>query len=649
MDKKHKLFVENGKTAPEILLDVLLEEQMISESAFKLVSSVEILTEAQNTHSTVYYKGRPIHRDVFFSVYSDFRRYESHADVAAALGFTPNDFGDDDQRRKQNMSKFIQRTVKTFNRNRLPEDQPFPRFDQRQSFYSGADSDDMDFGFGDATIDDIEAGSRNRRDRTTRALDKINSQELLDGEFYSNMTRIPKTRWASWLRFWDRKKSSVKNDRSLFGREWKKHFIMGYQIEPRVLYEIWYNSIDSTFTVHDVGGAEMSSRARTMTEAIRNLVNMIAQTSEADAEIFRGSNQDARQVALSITAALHDSTDRRAKELEKVDMKKQKERRAERIAAIRSKKEAKSTADANFEKFRKAFAVDEVNDEPNNARETGDEETPLRGRDDPDWVKKQNAQEKRRREKEAELVQRREARKQKQREDLWNEIDGGIKKYGDDGNPDYLDIPSMGKKPSKRRKSQSEMSQDEVRKRIEKARKELAKGGTREVTESIDFEELEDLDSRTYESQIKEIKRGAENSPYTQMALKQTAMANLLTTYTDRTKAKKSSFGNVMARILNRGRVDPVVLPTDKTNIIKRSLGDLIMGRRYRADFIIGWSLGGTVNMEVWYVTEPHPDDKNRTIASFYVFDVTSSKVIRQFLPYYRNAVQVVISKIGAV
>jgi hypothetical protein len=36
-----------------------------------------------------------------------------------------------------------------------------------------------------------------------------------------------------------------------------------------------------------------------------------------------------------------------------------------------------------------------------------------------------------------------------------------------------------------------------------------------------------------------------------------------------------------------------------------------------------------------------------KTISSFYLYDVTSEKLIRKWIPYYRNAEQLILQKIG--
>jgi hypothetical protein len=77
-----------------------------------------------------------------------------------------------------------------------------------------------------------------------------------------------------------------------------------------------------------------------------------------------------------------------------------------------------------------------------------------------------------------------------------------------------------------------------------------------------------------------------------------------------------------------------------------------LAGTMFKADFIVGFTVNNRINLEVWYVTEPNPEyvqgsPMGKTISSFYLYDVTSEKLIRKWIPYYRNAEQLILQKIG--
>ena len=626
-----RLFVENGKTVDQILLDVLGEEKVVSESALSIFRSREIiLTESRSTNKTVFYQGRPIDRDIFYAVYSNIQNYQTHMDVAQALGFTAMDFGTEEDKRKQNLSKFIQRTVKSFNKQALPTDEQFPSFDKRQAFYIQKERKNAGWEFEDPTIDDVDAGNKTKKDRVSQALDRINSQELLSGEFYSNFTRIPKTRWGSWLRFWDREKTSVQQDKSLFGRKWGKTFVLGYQIERNVAYEIWYNSIDSTFSLHDINGVEMSSRVRTMNEAVRNMVRQISQASKEDGQIFAGSNPESRLIARSILQSVSDNVDPRVKQLQAIDDKKaadaKREKIAERQEAEKKKAETQSklrTLIQNaFPKKNSNFDTDVgvgsgVADQKESESESETRSNKARSSFD---------------------AAMRAAKTASENDDKFNRW----KKDFEDN------IPSMGGNSTA------------LQKRIAELKKKAKDEGGLTIEESfmvmedIDFEDFTDeieqmTTTRKYDTEIENIRRSAEKSPYTQTVLKTTVMGQV-ETY-DETRITKHFSPSVFGSLF-RGRAAKIELPTDKPSLFSR-VKMALYGQRFRADFIIGFTLGNKVDVEVWYITEPNPDygkgDKRKTIASYYVFDISAGKVIRKYLPYYRNALPVVMAKIGVI
>lgn len=151
--------------------------------------------------------------------------------------------------------------------------------------------------------------------------------------------------------------------------------------------------------------------------------------------------------------------------------------------------------------------------------------------------------------------------------------------------------------------------------------------------------------SRELDQQAVSLRNMAKNSPFTTASISNAVMDDMITTY-DQTRA-----GKQVRRPKNfldkwfRGRKAPIVLPNEKAGIWD-SIRMAMIGARYRADFVIGYSLRDEINVEIWYITEP---SNGKMVSSFYVYDVTSAMVIRSNLPYYRNAVQVVMAKVGVI
>ena len=174
------------------------------------------------------------------------------------------------------------------------------------------------------------------------------------------------------------------------------------------------------------------------------------------------------------------------------------------------------------------------------------------------------------------------------------------------------------------------------------------------------FDISDELDDRR-DSTVNTLRRNSAKVAMTINDLKSAINNDLVSLYSD-TRINDTKWTGKIGRLLNAGRRVPIVLPTDKPTITQR-VRMFFQGTRYRADFVTGVSLGDKINVEVWYVTEPNPnanvfDSKGvadaeyhgrATISSFYVFDVTSGTLIRKYLPYHKNALQVAMAKLGAL
>lgn len=703
-----KVFFENGQKVEEILINHLVTEGLLTETYVKKHNAIMLL-ESQNTADTYYYNKRPIDRDIFEVAYADIRSNQTRLDIFRQLGFISTDFGTDPNKVEDNMRRFMNRLIAHFNdKGRELGYDELPPFKERGRFYGVASpvEDEIE----EPSLDDIVFGKKNKKDRTSRALEKINSEDLLRGSFYSDMTKIPKTRWSGWLRFWDRERTSVKDQ----NRRWKKTFVLGYQVEQNLFYEVWYNSIDSTYTIHEPNGTDVSGRSRTMNEAILNLTRMIAQRSKEDALIFNGNNVESKQLARSILKSVSDGVDPRVKELIQLDDKVTKQEKAERRLAI-SKKNARINAAkaklanlANPDGFfgeRKPAVVDTdfvigqdavIRNEPNKESEPSGFKK-KENQVTPDVIKHYERQMEIRAELDAKRKEQEEQdRKEKWKKDFFDNIPSH-QSPTKTKTEEILDVPSFAsgytgssvqkasqkreeqrKKQtslSKKKSSSTEKNTDNTKKREEDIKLKLKKirdtelGKIEELNESIvnafmdinesigtldeddsDFDiDIQELtQNNKYDREMDNVRKQAERSQFTQSVLKQNVM-NKIYTY-DETRALKHFAPSLFGGKLFIGRKDPIILPTDKPSLFKRTKMALF-GQRFRADFVIGFSLDSKVDVEVWYITEPNPDKSSGkdTISTFYVFDVTSGRVLRRYLPYYRNTLPIVMAKIGVL
>lgn len=154
----------------------------------------------------------------------------------------------------------------------------------------------------------------------------------------------------------------------------------------------------------------------------------------------------------------------------------------------------------------------------------------------------------------------------------------------------------------------------------------------------------------------------AQTSGFTTTAIKTSVVEELITTY-DVSRAgkhlkqvgyfsrgllgdQKMGWFKKLINSIKYGREQRIELPTDKPVWYDRVM-QVVRGVMFRADFVIGFSLKDAIDIEIWYVTEPDPSNPSRNISSYYIYDVTAGLIVRRNLPYYRNAIQTVLAKIG--
>ena len=786
--------------AGDALLESLLEFGLITESASSLINSISMIAEAsQNTPTLYVYNGHYVYWDLFKKVYTDFDTYPDYMDVFKALGYPPTRFDKKDSARialTRIAAFFIENNKEARDLIILPvkERKQYSKWAaervtvsaSRERPVEGGRDDDWLYADRQPTKDDIDPGRKGRATRATRTIDRINSQELLTGEFYSDFSRIPPSRWGSWLRFWDKEKSSVKQTKNLIGRSWKKTFVLGYQVENNLVYEVWYNSLDSSFSLHDYRGSQLSRAFPTLSEATKAMVNAIAQMSSKDAAFFASgmSNQIATSMFRSMTSELDTRIDdlRRLEDKEQKDAAEAERKRAEenekrkrlgnleyfrqkmketgmsqdiqtakKIAAkVSDVAQSGLLSDDQYEKLKKMVVNGALDKAIEDNREDGRRaiqaaltaaktgkiplsrladrvgevfgvvgtqnerklrdaliagdismldyvdamrdlatrmNKPSRFADTP--LKPQPAGGERKQKPadmtkawksgEGEFIPR--AGKIPQQDGVGYQVKAvasdAVRKYVEDSErrADALrrelagenDLPAPVKKPVTPKKKPPvtfKSLADQFEKKTKK-KKEVSPAQTSLTFESLldDLEKMEAQESAissevdsSHMSMVRGMRKEAMSGQFTQDALKKSVNSELLNTYTQ-SRVDVNFPKGLLTGWINRGRKEPIVLPTNKPSLYDRAKM-FINGHRYHADFIVGFSLKDMINVEVWYIVEPNPEysfsllanngNLSPTVSSFYVFDVTSGKLLRKFVPYYRNAVQIAMAKLSA-
>jgi hypothetical protein len=184
--------------------------------------------------------------------------------------------------------------------------------------------------------DSIDRGRRfvPRNRKATQIVDRINDMELMKGELYNDISKIPKPAVYSWLKLFKKEVEGVGIAGEGKKRVWKRSFILGYQIDDRVLHEIWYHSLDGTFGVYDYFGNIRGKRYLTMNEAVRGLINASLRFSPDDREFFQ--NPANRSLADSFFRPLVSTTDQYAKDMlrrESEQASKEEQKRSDEIKA----------------------------------------------------------------------------------------------------------------------------------------------------------------------------------------------------------------------------------------------------------------------------------------------------------------------------
>lgn len=670
------------------LMEALMDAGVLTEARFNIIKNSEMILEALRTPDVYETYGIQIPWKIFKTIYTDFDTYPTAKDVLEALGI----YGRIASSKGDSINQSLIRMVKHF-RETNPEASDLATIGGRMKAYSAKyrAAQENQYGLYEPpapTRSDIDPGRRNRINASTRVIERINSQELLSGEFYSDFSRIPPSRWGNWLRFWDKEKTSVQQDKRLFGRSWKKTFVLGYQLETNLVYEVWYNSIDSSFAVYDSRGNQMTRRFPTLSEAMKALTNAIVQSSSQDRDVLTGGMNN--QIANSLLRSMTGTLDQHIVDLQRLDDKEQaevirKRQEAERLEAQENaQKEADRAAAAKFrqetlDKIKTQLKADVSNATSRMFRDAG--KVGLFAIDVALDKLKSGA-----------IAFDKFAKTVVDSLELTPEERENLEKYenGEMSFDEYMD--NVRNLVAKRK---AEQMRAENQKRSGAYKKESAKNAPKKTakkapkkktitsysdvvkkrgaTTTNTFESYVDNDE-AYEAQeefvrdvvkasdhtsmIRTLRQDASRGNFTQSAIKNSVNSDLIATYNE-TRVDQNFPRTFLPNWINKGRREPIVLPTDKPGLWNRAKM-FIKGIRYQADFIVGFSLADRVNIEVWYITEPNPEHSlakfgagdsfsaSPTVSSFYVFDVTSGKLLRKYVPYYRNAVQLAMAKLSA-
>jgi hypothetical protein len=680
----------NEHDAGEVLLSLLTEGKLLSESKATLIESkIDILlNESTGSTPSVYnfkilnkttndYEEFSVTWKQFWDVYADLSNYKSYRDILVAVGVPESII-------KQGHSKLAGEKVtamaahfsKTFGnkhliplkldyspaygmgRNEFFTELKYNNLNDVPTYVEGnvvqVDKDAIakEKGFEDPEEylrslseeepekDDILFGTRGRdSSRTGRIIDSINKEELFPGEFYSNMSRIPKPSLFNWLRLWKKDTVGLKSEGSFLGRKWKKIFIMGYQVDKNFLFEIWFNTIDSTYTLHDHRGGELSKRSKTLAEVMKSLFLQLAKRSPKDVEFLQ--NPTDKTVVDSFLRAMRQDIDTRTD-----DMLAREKAEAEKATKEAEKKKKERE---EFKKKIKDIKRDVFNISDFEKRDMKDVEVKIGSevRQLKKWEKEavEKKVEKARQQLQADKISKQEYEEiiKQIQQNIYDVIKGGVKSAEDDffGAADNVYPMNRSRVNDTFKKARAVNEQFDI---TEFSRQ-------KQMADEFASEIADETGKPAYNNRVSKIRQEADRDSINFKKLQATLM-NTIVKYTDETRMGRYA-PTIFDRIISSGRKDKVVYPTDKPSIWNR-VKNFLRGTRYRADFVAGYSLADRVDFEIWYVTEPNPNyDENsdpvKLISSFYVYDLSSGLLVRKYIPYYRNAEQIVLQKIGTI
>ena len=365
--------------AGEELLNFLVSEGLVEEDLKRQIVSEQKLTKFEgiilneagaSDLGTNYLKiyGTHVSWEEYLRVYTNPDAYPTPDMVMKAIGIDVDTFFDVTHpdmsagERRSRMGKELAEANKKWKQKRMPNSEELVTPKKREMAYSQRFANDRDNETfeQEPTVNDIDRGSRQRSSGpSTNIINKINDNaDIFAGEFYNDISRIPPSRWNIWLKFWKREKTRLPKDKSWFGREWKKHFIFGYKMDEKNILEVWYNTIDSKFSIHDKNGSEISKRSETMNETMGNMLRFLVQMSPNDRDVFLNSNSGiAKSMARSMVQGLEG--DQRMKDMMAKERKElSKAEKLERAKSIKNSRAQRTSRDDARETRRRGRGVD---------------------------------------------------------------------------------------------------------------------------------------------------------------------------------------------------------------------------------------------------------------------------------------------------
>lgn len=634
-------------------------------------------------------------------LWEDTANIESHRDLLQQLGVPAFELWIRSSNAIGNLGKKI---LEIYNNKYVPNNNDgatvLPTWNKRRRFYQAQRSYNTSADGSQTTRKDpsenigknsIDTGSGRRTNSST--IQNINQDNIFNGEFYRDRSRIKRGILYKFIQMMKRQSDDM-NKKTDFGtlRVWKKTFLLGYYVERKMFFEIWYNSYNSKFVVYDMNGVEKADPTDSLQESIRMLVRIVAQESPDDRDIL-SSNRGGRNLSTSVSNAMAKNIrpDLKDKMREEEDIRREKRReRKEREEEIERQKKEQETKNY-FKQTAKAMS-DNLQKERKNAYEQKRKEREEEQRDREEFEK-----EKRKQEKEVAARQERDEEEKKARQNPSPSVDQQsmdkfvtnkksrkstdelMNDFNKKTNPStekaFADQQKRRDKIAKKKNANmtnADTTSDDSKaagkgtydffERINEAFDDIVPYGedsdytysdmTRVEREEEEEREEEkriiDFEGREFDQTAQEVQAYALRSPYTKQMLLGD-ISDSIEEYTKTRVDKRSILRRLLDKIKTfRGRSERVVNPMtsfDKGSYIRR-LGNTIFNEGVRADFIIGFTLNNIVNIEIWYITEFDSTTEDY-VSSFYVYDVEAMKYIRTNLPYYRNAMQVVGQKIS--
>lgn len=736
-----------------LLLDTLQEAEIITESTNKLIKGRVKLMEAMtpetfdeeivleaNTPKEVKTKDGIINYDAFKAIWLNYGEYPDPESVARALGFSRERLL---TTKRDSIVQALRRIHSNFiDAGNQDAKTQLPEWGNRQAFYNrnfNTDPTPHEDSVPDASINDIDYGRRGRRTPSTRTLLAINDEEIVPGEFYNDISRIPKRAWGSWVRSWKKIGDKIKRfGHKIIGKKWQHFFIMGYQLDKKLVIEIWYNSATSKFYLYDQNGVELTSPTETLQETLRSFVtHLLRRGGQLDKDIFIGRSQISQEFARSYMTSLSNDLTKDKNAADRIASLLDKEadetgaappmgdaiKRAFKKGSSAASKYVGKGAQIYFDASLGAYAaakpyVDELGDTIDSAGERAAQGLKKAHMDADDaigkaytkgkqylislyksydaYVADQYRREMRNAEQARKAMQAFEKAARNQRADealkaigidsrifnayrayadneasmeLLKKQDEIKRAYGEmvkaklevetiEAIPDSV-IQKMGQKKEELKRKKKEQ-EERIRQELRRAAALMNEhdrmtqgdlGGSpfdstqrrRRMNESYYVPDVEEFDAESIELDRRAIsmRQFAQTSPATTMAIKSVLMNDMISTYSETRVDRKGGF-KILGGLLGKKRA-----PGESRDWFDK-IKMFFSGADYRADFVIGFSLRDQINIEIWYVTEPKTKMSSKMVSSFYVYDVTANKLIRANLPYYRNAVAVVMAKIGA-